>query len=256
MELFLELTRRCNMKCSHCLRGEAQGKDMPELTLWWALRKLGHYGSLGVGGGEPLMSDKHMAKLKHALLQNTEVLHNLDSLYLVTNGKVAYKSDKVLTSLKYMSEWGITIDIQVSTDQFHDDDAMRNKNNLAYIFDGWDNINVHSHGEIEYYRLIDMGRSTGGRPTEIGTDFSMMYVDVDGYVWAACDYSYTFMKKYRDRAVCFGNVITDSTEELEQNMEDLKSYITEKGTIETKENIGGPTRDEVRKVAEIYKLAV
>lgn len=28
-EIAIELTRRCNLKCAHCFKGEAQDVDMP-----------------------------------------------------------------------------------------------------------------------------------------------------------------------------------------------------------------------------------
>ena len=51
--LVIEVTRRCNLKCEHCLRGDAEDMDMdPELMAAF-LKNVRHVGEVTFSGGEP-----------------------------------------------------------------------------------------------------------------------------------------------------------------------------------------------------------
>ena len=54
--LCLEITRRCNMACAHCLRGDAQNVDMSHEIIDRALENVLSIGSLTFTGGEPSLN--------------------------------------------------------------------------------------------------------------------------------------------------------------------------------------------------------
>ena len=54
--LILEVTRRCNMCCDHCLRGDAQDLDMQKETVDALLEQVGSIGGVTFSGGEPLLN--------------------------------------------------------------------------------------------------------------------------------------------------------------------------------------------------------
>lgn len=54
--LSIELTRRCNMKCRHCLRGEAQEVDIDHKYIDSLLDQTELIGSLYLTGGEPTLN--------------------------------------------------------------------------------------------------------------------------------------------------------------------------------------------------------
>ena len=59
MELFnliFEVTRRCNLCCEHCLRGEAQNMDMTKETVDKVLDRVESISSLTLSGGEPTLN--------------------------------------------------------------------------------------------------------------------------------------------------------------------------------------------------------
>lgn len=54
-DLTIELTRRCNMCCSHCLRGDAQDKSMHIAHIDALLDQTQVIGHLHFAGGEPTL---------------------------------------------------------------------------------------------------------------------------------------------------------------------------------------------------------
>ena len=247
--LFLELTRRCNLKCTHCLRGTAQSKDMTELTMWWAMRKLPE-DYLGIGGGEPLMNDTHIKKLRNAIFQS-DYIRDINELYMVTNGKGLARSEKLLKYLRENFTFLELIYLHVSTDQYHDLDRRINYNIISDYFEYTDAVYVQEHGPSREEFIVDMGRADRGKAVDVWQDDDMLYVDVDGYVWGSCDLSYTFMKKFRDRAICYGNVVTDTSESIYQNRKDLSEYLELiEDSLALKENVGGITRQVMQDYLE------
>ena len=83
-ELILEVTRKCNMSCAHCLRGPAQNMDMTEDIMRKTFEIFDEIGSLVFSGGEP--------SLNIPLLQKTVdyiINHNIfiEDFFVATNGK-------------------------------------------------------------------------------------------------------------------------------------------------------------------------
>lgn len=53
--LVIEVTRRCNMRCEHCLRGDAQNLDISTATLSEIAKHI-YPGSVTFTGGEPSLN--------------------------------------------------------------------------------------------------------------------------------------------------------------------------------------------------------
>ena len=53
--LAIEVTRRCNMKCNHCLRGDAQNLDISTAVLSGIAKHI-HPASVIFTGGEPSLN--------------------------------------------------------------------------------------------------------------------------------------------------------------------------------------------------------
>ena len=51
--LVIEVTRRCQLKCEHCLRGNAQKRDMSRDYIKDLFKKVGYISNLTFTGGEP-----------------------------------------------------------------------------------------------------------------------------------------------------------------------------------------------------------
>lgn len=54
-ELSVEITRKCNMKCAHCLRGDAQNKTISKEVIDSLLDQINSIGLLTLTGGEPFL---------------------------------------------------------------------------------------------------------------------------------------------------------------------------------------------------------
>ena len=55
-EFAIEITRKCNMKCAHCLRGEAQKRNIHKKYITKVLEDISSIGSLTITGGEPTLN--------------------------------------------------------------------------------------------------------------------------------------------------------------------------------------------------------
>lgn len=82
--LVLEVTRRCNMACAHCLRGPAKNKDMAFEGIEPLLAITDSIYSLTFSGGEPTLN---VPLIKQVLQYVKQQRIPVNSFYVVTNGK-------------------------------------------------------------------------------------------------------------------------------------------------------------------------
>lgn len=83
--LILEITRRCNMNCAHCMRGEAQNIDIPFEVIDKALENVSHIGNLTLTGGEISLNPPAISYVAQQIIKRGI---NVDNIYMVTNGKL------------------------------------------------------------------------------------------------------------------------------------------------------------------------
>ena len=84
--LVLETTRRCNMSCPHCLRGDAQNLDLPDSVLEQVFKTDMTLGTIVLSGGEPSLA---VPVLKNILRQIQK--HQIaTTFYLATNGNTKH----------------------------------------------------------------------------------------------------------------------------------------------------------------------
>ncbi len=60
--LVIEVTRKCNMSCEHCLRGASQRKTIDKLHMYKIFNLIDSVCSLNITGGEPTLA---MDSLEH-----------------------------------------------------------------------------------------------------------------------------------------------------------------------------------------------
>lgn len=85
LDLMLEVTRRCNMKCCHCLRGDAEDLDMPHEIIKNLFAEIRSADIITFSGGEPSLAVPVMRDALQECVRN-----NIDvrEVYIVTNGLV------------------------------------------------------------------------------------------------------------------------------------------------------------------------
>lgn len=207
--LVLEVTRRCNMLCPHCLRGDAQDTAMSPETIDILLSQVSGIGVLTITGGEPLLAGPQIRRIVNTII-NQEI--SIDGFYVATNGKDM--NFAVINDL--MRLYSICQDKDICmlslSLNFHD-----------YIED--DNIEILrslSFFEVERtlqskYSVMEEGRALENlclfdktRDTEFETKFivddygdieSDIYINAKGYVYPECDMSYETQRKLANKNI-------------------------------------------------------
>lgn len=211
-DLALEITRKCNMKCNHCLRGDAENINMTMKTIEPLLSRTMQINTLVFTGGEPTLNIPLMKKiLNYCKIHTIPVLN----IYIVTNGKVV--SDNFLRT---MIDWyayciesndGGMPDISglsLSKDIYHEYIPEENINKLKAfaLFD------EGHYRDFNKYPVLDRGRGANianNINRSITAEFSVLpnndgsiqiddvtYVSAKGDILADCDLSYDTMPNY------------------------------------------------------------
>lgn len=95
LDLMLETTRRCNMKCVHCLRGDAEDLDMSHDVIKNLFAEISSVDVLTFSGGEPSIA---VPVLRDALQECVRNSVDIREVYIVTNGLVV--SDKFIQACR------------------------------------------------------------------------------------------------------------------------------------------------------------
>jgi len=217
----IEVTRKCNMDCEHCLRGDTQKKVIDNQHIHKLLQLIDDIGTLSITGGEPTLEMQALDQIENCVRYGNA---DVGSFYLVTNGK-SIKVDDVANWAYRMYDAcndneisGVTF----SFDDFHTstfnwkqaEKQRRNYKRLAEVMDeeyglseneGCGSfIHKHSDSSLGYNSLIKEGRATdfGCRDTytqvfeehiwsdTINFTESELYLSANGNIVSGCDWSY------------------------------------------------------------------
>ena len=123
----IEITRRCNFACEHCIRGDAQNMDMPTEIIDLFYDKISELQEIVFVGGEPLLN---LTGMDYVIKQSMKHNFPLYSLIFTTNGTI-FDSDVRF----YLDQWAFyvkschmtrgtdyrgSVKIYVSCDEWHD----------------------------------------------------------------------------------------------------------------------------------------
>jgi len=253
----LEITRRCNMACEHCMRGAVQRVDMSSQTIWNALKDINEIGTLTITGGEPSLKPEAIREIWNVLLSRGI---QVQCFYVVTNAKSTYKRIEFLEALDKLYQWCDEPDacvLCVSQDQFHN--SLRSPN-MKYFHGN----EVEDYGETYWMergyfkpdqrtapinKVISDGRakelqwgSIEARHQEPWVvdrhpdgDLRVLekevYISANGNVTSCCDMSYK-----RIDEECIGNVNNEPLEDII-----LRNCESEEGAL-----LGEPTAEHDR----------
>lgn len=194
--LLLEVTRRCNMTCEHCLRGAAQPVNMRKEFIDKLFSQLEYISELTFTGGEPsLYPDIIEYTLESAKRHKVEV----GSFFIVTNGK-QITEEFVIACLKwyaYCQDNEIT-GVEVSNDDYHD--TKRDYGLLR----GLSFFSERNHASEESIIAEGKARSWGARHNNKKEEFTIyehqngaflvnegiVYLNCKGKLVGGCDWSY------------------------------------------------------------------
>lgn len=226
-DLIFEITRKCNMKCKHCMRGEAQNHTISKKVIDKTLNEVSLIGHLLLTGGEPFLEPEIIDYLFDEIIKRKIKIINFGA---VTNGSVL--NEKIAKSFNKLSDYiyenfGKEFDykqsrkigqITISSDEFHDPIDIQNTLNFYRKY-----LNEHSiiiketHKKDEEDSILLMGRATENNfrdkkvkyaITPYRVSFTDSYVDTgiqigyDGKILIGDDSSYEQQDKSN-----YGNIL-------------------------------------------------
>ena len=196
--MVIEVTRRCNMSCPHCLRGDAQAVNMPKEYIDSLFSQVDFIETLTISGGEPSL----VPEIIHYIIDSAKTHSTeISNFYIVTNAKTV--SEEFLTALirlyAYCSDNEMS-GLAISLDQFHDNVPEENVKLLkAFAF-------TEERGEMGEKSIIEMGRAIvrglGRRDIscdeliiesyddQIDVQDAILYLNTKGNIIRGCDFSY------------------------------------------------------------------
>ena len=171
--LVLEVTRKCNMQCAHCMRGDAEDVDMSTDTLQKLFEQIGDIEHLCITGGEPSLNPTAIHYI--AYFART-TLCNIGSFFCSTNAK-EYSPEfvKALNELYMMCDQKEECTLTVSIDQFHapaDEYALKMYRGLPYY------KGTKEKGFISRGYILSEGRANENNLGRFSMPFSEHLYDV------------------------------------------------------------------------------
>lgn len=223
--LIIEITRRCNFSCAHCLRGDAEKRDIDFKIIDALLNNdIDYIGTITFTGGEPSLN---VPAINYFIDQCKERGVDVGGFYIATNGGKTSGSMEFLQAVIklycYCSDNEISC-VEISNSDYHindqDEDAKKRLKCLSF---------VRERDHLDYRYLIHEGRAkelnemngtaedarkiTPSKELKIDEDNRLLsdevYINCKGDVVLACDLSYRRQDKNK-----IGNVLTDKLKDL------------------------------------------
>ena len=223
--LVMEVTRRCNIRCDHCLRGEPQMIDMSRAVVDATLRQVNSVYHLTLTGGEPTLNLPIIDYIVQAF-QKHEV--GLESFYMATNGvNPSMAVIKTLINLYEICDDKEECRLEWSNDQYHEimdcsepemyqilsiygkkySEEVKKKYGEGNIINegraNWNGLSQHNHS-LESIWLGEDEDGSGNLRLE-----STLYISANGNIMTDCDCAF---ERIDDE--CIGNILTDNLEEV------------------------------------------
>jgi len=220
--LVLEITRKCNMKCPHCLRGPAQRIDMDLSIINRVTENVDSIYGLTLTGGEPSLNAAAIEHLRWAMYFNHCAL---EYFWLTVNARF-FKEDfyNALRELYCVCGDQEMCRLTISGDQYHfgrsrraleeygdlpffSDERMRMIADDNLLDEGMAKRNQMGRREVDITRKItDFSLDEDSGVLFVG---DMVYINAKGDVLLCCDLSYLSQKKY-----IIGNVLAEPLEQI------------------------------------------
>lgn len=115
----IEITRKCNLKCAHCLRGDAQNITMSKEVIDKIFEDTADCKSFLFTGGEPLLALDEIEYFVDKILKSYWTTSNIT---MTINGTIRDKRLVDIANKFCKSKEGRTFHILVSEDEFHDNE--------------------------------------------------------------------------------------------------------------------------------------
>jgi organic radical activating enzyme len=142
-DLTIEITRKCNFTCGHCLRGDAQNSDfdIKYLKNFLSVTDVTEIETISFTGGEPFLNPKGIIEVIELLKKNKILIRGYT---IVTNGSIF--SLETLDSIAQLHDFcteNYKSRVIVSNSKWHKED----KNHTGFI--EWDEILLKHKDSIQ-----------------------------------------------------------------------------------------------------------
>jgi len=236
--LLIEVTRRCNITCDHCLRGELQNLDINNEHITQLLSNFNHIGSITFTGGEPSLN---VSAIQHFISELKRQKITLDSFYIATNAKnVKQDFVQVIMDLYMISRDKEMCRVDVSNDYYHmlNDSGVKGSKGRETLemlkftsTKNEDDNYAYRYGAVNEGNYADYfgdGRNLKADYIIVEEDCitnheGQFYLNALGQITSCCDLSYTSQKLKKEFQVC--NVYADDyLKEIEGYNKRLAEY--------------------------------
>lgn len=216
-DLIIETTRRCNMHCAMCIRGNTEEKDMTMQTLRPILKHTTSINTIIFSGGEPSLNINIMKQVLNYVKQHDIPVY---AFYIVTNAKEITPQFLYILDMWYIYCMCCGGDedcsgIAISKDNFHEEIPAENE----YALKAFKIYRPDKEVDFREYFLIPRGRAaqlkennTNGYQfsdrtirTELSIEtidnseyhiYEECYISVNGDITADCNLSYEEIEKF------------------------------------------------------------
>lgn len=195
----IEVTRRCNMVCEHCLRGNAQNKNQTKENIDKLMSQMGYISSITFTGGEPSLVPELIA---YTLESAKRYSVGVGSFYIATNGK-QITEDFVVACLRwyvYCADNECT-GVVLSKDDYHDGDISFDLLRGLSFFSVKEGRSIISEGRAKGWA---QGRKWSKESFIINNDGTctdinegIIYLNCNGDIIGGCDWSYRSQPKHK-----------------------------------------------------------
>jgi len=161
-DVVIEVTRKCNMQCPHCLRGDVENTTINIDYVRNLFSQVDNINMLTITGGEPSLASKKISEIVEVA---REMNIEINSFYMVTNAKkvtpLFFKAIKDLFNYCSSNESSM---VQVSNDGYHEFE-QENFDKLAQKFSFYNTdfgnlISFKSHETGEEFTALAEGNAT------------------------------------------------------------------------------------------------
>lgn len=199
----VEITRRCNMACTHCMRGEAENIDINHRDIRNILKSVQHISHFNITGGEPSLNIK---AIQYILKQLKHFQIHVYEFYIVTNGSQSSISKQFIEICSELFEYQENKDIEershmleMSDDRYHD---RVNYNKVISVLSKYPFFGLR--GQAENMFLFKEGRSSVGcknpiYPIYLSSEnyvYGDVYLNARGEILGNGNLSYQRQQKY------------------------------------------------------------
>lgn len=206
----IEITRRCNMACAHCMRGDAEDTDIDHRHIRNLLKHFRHIHHFNITGGEPSLNP---GAIFYILKQLKNVNIRVDYFDVVTNGSLSSISQAFIDACSALYEYQKNKDqdefnhmLEMSDDRFHNN---QNRTEVTAVLNRYPFFGMR--GQDRNIFLFKEGRCVEGYPNPVRPFFltkeneicGNVYLNARGEILSNGNLSYL---RQRDNVLCKSSI--------------------------------------------------